>query len=348
MQGLKGLKKWFWPGFAVVVLVLSLAVGSLQRSSGGSGAPGDNAAYKAGSATDGKAALPGSSSSLLAGGAPGNAGQSFGGEVAADSSAEYSKQKSSGDSSQVDSTQVKRMIVYDRTLSLQVADVRKTASQAEKTALSLGGYIQSMNFDSSSPQPLVDGSGGTGGTGGTRPMKDARDALEGTVVVRLPASKLPLFGDKLKAMGTVLDESGSANEVTDHYVDLNARLKNLRREETRLLEIFDSASRVSDMLAVENQLNRIRGEIESMTAQKKQIEKSVALATFTLNLQKKTGFIEPAKSDWGFDETIKLSVETFVSVVQSLMVGFATLLPFILLGVPLYLGFRYLKKRRAA
>ena len=68
-------------------------------------------------------------------------------------------------------------------------------------------------------------------------------------------------------LGKVLSESSADDDVTQQHVDLKARLTNAKAEEARLRTFFDQAKSVTDMLAIERELARVRGDIESMTAQ---------------------------------------------------------------------------------
>ena len=70
-------------------------------------------------------------------------------------------------------------------------------------------------------------------------------------------------------------------------MDTDARLRNLQRTETRLLELLDQRGSLEDILAVERELARVRGEIESSTSQMKQLRERVSLATCHVTLREK-------------------------------------------------------------
>ena len=85
---------------------------------------------------------------------------------------------------------------------------------------------------------------------------------------------------ELRALGRVEDESQGGEEVTQQYVDLEARLKNGQHTEQRLTEILRTRTgKLQDVLKVELEIDRVRGEIEQMQAEKKELSKRVAFAT---------------------------------------------------------------------
>ena len=71
--------------------------------------------------------------------------------------------------------------------------------------------------------------------------------------------------DDIEAIGAVTSKSISGRDVTEEFVDLSARLGNLERQELRLLDILNMTTTVDEVLDVERELGRIRGEIESLT-----------------------------------------------------------------------------------
>jgi hypothetical protein len=90
----------------------------------------------------------------------------------------------------------------------------------------------------------------------------------------------------LRRLGRVGEESQAGEDVTQRYVDMDARLSNLRTTEERLLQILrDRTGRLADVLQVEEAVDRTRGEIEVAEADKRFLSNQVALASvdFTLS-----------------------------------------------------------------
>ncbi len=107
-----------------------------------------------------------------------------------------------------------------------------------------------------------------------------------TASLRIPATQLDSALAKLKALGRVEQESQAAEEVTKQYMDLVARLKNSRTTEQRLVDILrQRPGKVSEVLEVEQEIARVREEIEQMEAERKGLEKRVEFATVQLQLR---------------------------------------------------------------
>jgi hypothetical protein len=106
-----------------------------------------------------------------------------------------------------------------------------------------------------------------------------------TAALRIPADQLDSALADLKRLGRVEKEAQNGEEVTQQYVDLEARLKNARNTETRLIELQrERTGKLSDVLAVEKEISRVRGEIEQMEAERKSLRNRIDFATLNLTV----------------------------------------------------------------
>jgi chromosome segregation ATPase len=104
--------------------------------------------------------------------------------------------------------------------------------------------------------------------------------------LRIPAPELAATLKELRGLGKVENESQSGEEVTEQHQDLVARLKNARETEARLQAILEQRTgRISDVLEVEQEIARVRGEIESMEAEQAGLEHRVDFASVELSLE---------------------------------------------------------------
>lgn len=107
-----------------------------------------------------------------------------------------------------------------------------------------------------------------------------------TATLRVPGPQLETAMAELKKLGRVEDESQGGEEVTQQYVDLQARLANGIHTEQRLTEILRTRTgKYQDVLKVELEIDRVRGEIEQMQAEKKELSKRVAFATLSTTVR---------------------------------------------------------------
>jgi len=103
--------------------------------------------------------------------------------------------------------------------------------------------------------------------------------------LRIPAPELSSAIAELRALGRVENESQSGEEVTEQHADLVARLKNSRDTEDRLRAILEQRTgKITDVLQVEREIARVRGDIERMEAEQKALEHRVDFATVELQL----------------------------------------------------------------
>ena len=103
--------------------------------------------------------------------------------------------------------------------------------------------------------------------------------------LRIPAPQLAAAIGELKALGRVEAETQNGEEVTQQHADLVARIKNDRETELRLQDILRTRTgKVKDVLDVEQEIARVRGEIEQMEAEQKTLEHRVEFASIDLKL----------------------------------------------------------------
>jgi hypothetical protein len=140
------------------------------------------------------------------------------------------------------------------------------------------------------------------------------DARSLTATLRVPSARFDATLASLRSLGQVIDENQSGEDVATQMVDLEARLKNSRNTESRLAEVLKRRTGdVGDVLEVEREIARVRGEIEQLDAQRKQLQDRVTYATVSLNVREE----RQAKIDTG---TVTLGMQlrnAFVDGIQA-------------------------------
>jgi hypothetical protein len=106
-----------------------------------------------------------------------------------------------------------------------------------------------------------------------------------TLEMRVPSTDLTATLTALKQLGTVQQQTLTAEDVSGQLVDLDARLKNLRQSEAALQEIMTRTGSIAEVLEVSRELSTVRETIERTAAQQQHLQSQVAYSTITLTLQ---------------------------------------------------------------
>jgi hypothetical protein len=161
--------------------------------------------------------------------------------------------------------------------------------------------------------------------------------------LRVPAAELNAAVLELKSLGRVQNEAQNGEEVTQQHADLVARLKNSRETETRLQDVLrNRTGKISDILAVEQEIARVRGEIEQMEAEQKSLEHRVDFATVDLKLSEeyKAHLDSPSPSvatrfHNAFVAGYRSAAETIIGILLFFAEHGPTLLIWLLIFVPI-------------
>ena len=175
-----------------------------------------------------------------------------------------------------------------------------------------------------------------------------------TLSVRVPAAQFNQVMDEIRAVGArVITEKVTGQDVTEEFMDLEARIKNQKALELQFLEIMKRAGKVDDALSVQRQLAEVRTEIEKLEGRRRFLENQSSLSTINVTLQpptqivNATGFwysVRSAFSD-GFDVAADIVLFLIRAIVALLPIMVLIVLPLALL---IKLGLRVLRRRRPA
>jgi Domain of unknown function (DUF4349)/Putative zinc-finger len=118
--------------------------------------------------------------------------------------------------------------------------------------------------------------------------KQANGKLKGEIVAKVFPENLDHFLQKVRTLGDLRNQTLGTEDVTKAYFDTDARLKNARVMEQRLIEMLKTKTgKVADLLQVEKELGRVREEIEKMQGELKYWDSQVQFATVTISLAEK-------------------------------------------------------------
>ena len=154
------------------------------------------------------------------------------------------------------------MIVRTALLALTTDEFERARAAIERVTAEHGGQVSALDVSGTPPQPR---------------------SLRATL--RIPSARLDAALAALRQVGRVQQESLASTEVTDQYRDLTVRIANSTREERRLVELLaQRTGDLKDVLAVEQAIARVRGEVERMQAEERAMKGRVDLASVTIQL----------------------------------------------------------------
>ncbi len=196
---------------------------------------------------------------------------------------------------------LERMVIKTASLSLRVEDVPGAFSKAVRVAETRGGFIQASSQH-----------------------REGGESAE--ITIRIPPEGfLPLIS-ALEALGTTQEKSISGQDVTEEYYDLASELENLGEVRGRLFQLLRQAKKVEDAIAVEQQLERIGGNINRIKGRMKYLQAMVGMATVRLSLYTEARPSAEPFLNWrmighGFFRAAQVLVRALFVVLQVLVVA---------------------------
>lgn len=232
---------------------------------------------------------------------------------------------------QTQPTVTERKIIRNADLKLESNSPAEAQQKITQIAESKNGFVVETNQTSSDVRTST------------------RDIVNMTI--RIPAEKFDEAINEIRAAGTrVIEETVKGQDVTEEFIDIEARLKAKRALEEQFLEIMKRAATVEDALRVQTQLAEVRGEIEQIEGRKRFLENQAALSTIKIQLQTPTSL---SANPGGFFYELKEALSSGFNAALKFVLFFVTaaiaLVPFfILIVLPLYFILRYFWRKQAS
>ena len=175
-----------------------------------------------------------------------------------------------------------RKIIFNARVQLVVDEFEGVPKAVRELAKRHGGFIASSNIHGSEGEPR-----------------------RGDWTLRIPSQHFDTFLDGSKALGQVRSLNQDGQEVTAEFVDLDARARNLRAEEQRLHKHLDQSTRsLKDILAIEREIARVRGQIERIDGRLNVLNDLTALSTVTLSIEEIKDFVPEPTEEPGYTTQI--------------------------------------------
>jgi DNA-binding FrmR family transcriptional regulator len=156
--------------------------------------------------------------------------------------------------------ETERLHVLTASQTVEVKEIASAMKQVDSVMQKSGGYVQSQSV---------------------------REEEQAYLVLRFPAPQLRPMLDAMAALGSEESRSIASQDVTEQYIDTEARLKNAIALRDRLKALLGQAKGVKDILEIEKELTRVQGDIDSMEGRLKKLKGQVDLAQIDLTLKRK-------------------------------------------------------------
>jgi hypothetical protein len=216
-----------------------------------------------------------------------------------------------------------RLIVRTGQASIEVDSLESSMAELRRVVQRVGGFVADASVQS-----------------GRNQLRSA------TLELKVPASRFDELTQGLEPLGRLQFVNVGAEDVSEEFVDLTARVANGRRLEDRLVELLRTRTgKLQDVLSVERELARVREEIERMEGRMRFLKTSAQLSTLSVNLFEPAPIVasHPGRSIIG--EAFKTAWRNFVSVLAGTIASLGFVVPVVVLGWgALVLAKRYRRK----
>lgn len=225
---------------------------------------------------------------------------------------------------QVLPSDVERKIIQNVDLRIQVADVQAVMDKIIAMTGQNGGYIVNSS------------------------IYKQEDEFRASLTVKIPQDKLNDTVHSLSELGEVLNQDTYTEDVTEEYYDARARLTVLEAKETRLITLLDKAASITDIVAIENELARVRSDIEVLQGRLQYLTNATSFSTINIRLlQAIPGQIKAPQGTTGKAwQGLINSINQLIDFGSNLIVLLITLLPWLVILAIIYLAARYVRNKR--
>jgi hypothetical protein len=186
-----------------------------------------------------------------------------------------------------------RSIVKTAELGIEVADVREGAAEAQQIAARFDGSVLSSRIEGDD------------------------DSVTADLVLTVPSQEFEGALNELRDLGKeVTTDTVRGEDVTEEFVDLESRERNLLAAEQSLLGLYERADNVGDALSIERELTNIRGQIEQVQGRIQYLDQRATTSQISLNVQPVPS--PPAPPDWSPARVVAQSWDASLDVLQTI------------------------------
>ena len=226
-------------------------------------------------------------------------------------------------------TSVERKIIYTATIQVFVEDLDAAQKKLDALRKTHKAYVATANI--------------SGQTGSQR---------SGSWTIRLPVEQFDAFRKAILDFGYPQQNALSSEDITRQYYSLESRMRNAEATEKRLLAHLEKSQETKDTLAIEKELDRVRGTIEEMKGQLQVWQTLTALTTVNLTLIEKKNYQPPQEPTFvsRISDTFNGSVDGLAAFGRGVTLILVALIPWLpvlaVIVIPMWWAIR--RSRRKA
>lgn len=212
---------------------------------------------------------------------------------------------------------VQRKIIYKASVDLVVEDFSAVPSRLEAMVKQFSGYIAQSN---------VSGSPGT--------------PRSGRWTIRVPADRYDGLLATVQGLGEVRSVASNSEDVSEEYYDVQARVRNSKKQEERLLKLLETATgKLEEVLKVESELARVRGEIERLEGRVRMLDNLTAMSTVELRVEEIKDYVPEEAPTYltRVRRSFSGSIDLLVTTAQAISIMLVALSPWLAAILPLFL-----------
>jgi hypothetical protein len=203
-----------------------------------------------------------------------------------------------------------RLIVRTGQASIEVDSLNPSMAELRRIVQRVGGFVADASVQS-----------------GRNQIRSA------TLQVKVPSDRFDDLTAGLEPLGRLQFVNVGAQDVSEEFVDLTARVENGRRLEDRLVELLRTRTgKLQDVLTVERELARIREEIERMEGRLRFLKSSAQLSTLSINLFEPAPLVASHPGHSVIAEAFKTAWRNFVGVLAGAIASLGFVMPILVLG----------------
>jgi|tagenome__1003787_1003787.scaffolds.fasta_scaffold20503328_1 uncharacterized coiled-coil protein SlyX len=219
-----------------------------------------------------------------------------------------------------------RHIIFEAELNLVVTKLTDTETQINKVLKQLNGYVADSSVN------RLEG-----------------EKLTGHWKVRIPVANYDSFIDQVATLGVAESRRQTAQDVSEEYVDVEAQITNKKKLEERIVALLkESNSQIKDIIEVEHELARVRGEIETMEGRLRYLSNRTEFSTVSITAREEQNYVPPAAPSFKnrIAQAWTLSVTALRDSAERLTVAAVYVAPWIAVAAVLLIPIAFIVRKR--